>query len=143
MPALPSKAVGAFASRLSEPFSRSSVVVATGVSPAQAWDDFHSHEEPRLSAADVLDLASGLFPTDLLPDHINALLRHVESQAHPRERTRPSFGWYGSRAGSGGGSQGRVGLVSGVEVLPAPCLSCGCPSVLQCRRCACRDCRCS
>eukprot|EP00439_Symbiodinium_sp_Y106_P031083 s5591_g3.t1 len=64
-------------------YAGSSLVVAAGVSPAQAWDDFHSHEEPRLAAVDVLNLASGLWPTDLLPDHINKLLRHVESQSHP------------------------------------------------------------
>ena len=35
-------------------YAGSSLVVAAGVSPAQAWDDFHSHEEPRLAAVDVL-----------------------------------------------------------------------------------------
>ena len=77
-------------------YARRSVVVAAGVSPAQAWDDFHSHEEPRLAAVDVLNLASGVWPTELLPDHINKLLRHVES-----ERPRPSFGWYGATVATG------------------------------------------
>ena len=75
------KAAGAFASRLS------GLTLEAGVSPAQAWEDFHSHEVPRLAAVDVLNLASGLWPTDLLPDHINKLLRHVESQSHPRGAT--------------------------------------------------------
>ena len=34
-------------------------------------------------ATDVLDLASGIWPTDILPDHTNRLLRHVETQRHP------------------------------------------------------------
>ena len=152
-------------------FSRSSVVVAAGVSPAQAWEDFHSHEVPRLAAVDVLNLASGLWPTDLLPDHINKLLRHVESQSHPGGATpaqlwvvwrhwqqgrqmwrEPAYEAIPSWAEGGLNERARAyralwllvgALVSGMEVLPAPCLSCGRPSVLQCRRCAsavCRDC---
>ena len=165
------KAAGAFRFPFVGTYARSSVVVAAGVSPAQAWEDFHSHEVPRLAAVDVLNLASGLWPTDLLPDHINKLLRHVESQSHPGGAT-PAQLWVVWRHWQQGRqmwrepayeaipswAEGRLNesarahralwlllgaLVSGMEVLPAPCLSCGRPSVLQCRRCAsavCRDC---
>ena len=56
-------------------YTRSSVVVA-----AHAWEDFHSHKVPRLAAVDVLNLASGLWPTDLLPAPCG-------SQSHPRGAT--------------------------------------------------------
>ena len=140
-------------------YTRSSVVVA-----AHAWEDFHSHKVPRLAAVDVLNLASGLWPTDLLPAPCG-------SQSHPRGAT-PAQLWVVWRQWQQGRQawrepayeavpswvEGRLNesarahralwlllgaLVSGMEVLPAPCLSCGCPSVSRCRRCAsavCRDC---
>ena len=139
-------------------YARSSVVVAAGVSPAQAWEDFHRHEVPRLAAVDVLNRASGLWPTDLLPDQTNKLLRHVESPessagsdprgcrygAIPPYEAIPS--WAEGRLSESARAHRALwlllgALVSGMEVLLAPCLSCGCPSVLQCRRCASAVCR--
>ena len=92
------KAAGAFRFPFVGTYARSSVVVAAGVSPAQAWEDFHSHEVPRLAAVDVLNLASGLWPTDLLPDH--CISTSCCAMWSPRvirgERPRPNSGWYGA-----------------------------------------------
>ncbi|CAE7326591.1 clpC, partial [Symbiodinium sp. CCMP2456] len=106
-------------------YARRSIVVSADMPPAQAWESYHRSGEDRLNVADVFGLGSGLWPTDLLPDHANRLLRHVESQEHPRGAT-PSQLWKhcgepGSVASYSGGSRPtfrfplgrRVGVMSG------------------------------
>ena len=152
-------------------YARRSIVVSADMSPAQAWDGYHRGGEVRLNVADVFNLGSGLWPTDLLPDHVNRLLHHVESQEHARGAT-PSQLWrlwrawqcgellwrepayYPVPSWGEGRRDGRArahrafwyllgALEAGLAILPAPCSSCGLPSVLQCRLCqspACLDC---
>ena len=105
------KAAGAFASRLS------------GLTHEALWS-------PVLAAVDVLNLASGLWPTDLLPDHINKLLRHVESQSHPRGAT-PAQLWVVWRHWQQGRQVWRKRAYEGLND-SAVCRDC----LAQCTRCS-------
>ena len=149
---------------------RTAGLVRPGVAPAQAWADYHACES-RLSPLDVARTASGLWPSDILPDHAAALVARVAEQTHPRAVSsaelwvlrrlwhngqrrwqEPGFPAVPSYAEARSNDRTRAhralwlllgAVAAGMDVLPAPCRSCGVPSVLVCRRCSsavCRDC---
>ncbi|CAE6956816.1 JNK [Symbiodinium sp. CCMP2592] len=67
-------------------FTHAAAIVRPGRDPAQAWSDCHT-DRSYLSEADITALHSGLWPTDLLPNHLHALLARVAEQTHPRAVT--------------------------------------------------------
>ena len=82
-------------------FSRRSVVVAPGTSPSAAWEHYHGHAA-TLSGMQVLGLASGLWPTDLLPDHANRVVQHVRRRRRHARGVTPEQLWKLWRSGHQG-----------------------------------------
>ncbi|CAE7730172.1 unnamed protein product [Symbiodinium sp. CCMP2592] len=68
-------------------YARRSIVVSGAVAPAQAWAEYHRSGPERLSFDDVFRMGSGLWPTDILPDHANRLVQRIGEEAHPRGAT--------------------------------------------------------
>ncbi|CAE7745577.1 clpC [Symbiodinium sp. CCMP2592] len=68
-------------------YARRSIVVSAATSPARAWEGYHQGGDERLSFANVFEMGSGLWPTDMLPDHANRLVQPVGEEAHPRGAT--------------------------------------------------------
>ncbi|CAE7194365.1 unnamed protein product [Symbiodinium sp. CCMP2592] len=150
-------------------FTHAAAIVRPGSDPAQAWSAYHACRS-YLSPGDITALHSGLWPTDLLPNHLYALFSRVAEQTHPRAASSAEL-WIVFRRWQAGR---RVWIEPGVEVpsweaaredersrahrtiwlwlgavaygpglLPAACHSCGVPTVFRCRRCdaaACGDC---
>ncbi|CAE7752814.1 unnamed protein product [Symbiodinium sp. CCMP2592] len=64
-------------------FTHAAAIVRPGSDPAQAWSAYHACRS-YLSPGDITALHSGLWPTDLLPNHLYALFSRVAEQTHPR-----------------------------------------------------------
>ena len=148
---------------------RTAVIVQPGATPAQAWASYHACVT-RLTPLEVARAASGLWPADILPDHASALVTRVAEQTHPRAISSAELWvlwrlWHDgqrrwqepgfpvpSYIEARGNDRARAhramwlllgAVAAGMDVLPAPCRSCGVPSILLCRRCSsavCRDC---
>ncbi|CAE7618810.1 unnamed protein product [Symbiodinium necroappetens] len=131
---------------------RTAVLVRPGVTPVQAWAEYHACES-RLTPLEVARAASGLWPADILPDHAAALVARVAEQTHSRAVSsaelwvlwrlwhngqrrwqEPGFPAVPSYTEARGSDRARahramwllLGAVAAeMDMLPAPCRSCG------------------
>ena len=152
------------------PYTRRSVLVEEGTTPADAWARASAVQD-RLSEDEVMAAWSGLTIDEILPTHLNRLVLIISMQdglrladadclwqvvrtwqCGERRWREPAFEPVASRAVALRDAVARAGqtlwlwlglLQTDVEELHPPCAACGMPTVLLCGRCGnflCRDC---